>query len=65
MFYLVVRNLGVIRCIHSGEEDVYTDGMCFPCTPEVEFPGGELVKDIRIVCSEDPGLPIPAKVFSD
>ena len=39
MYYLVVKNLGVERCIHLGEEDHYTDGMSFSCTPDLEFPG--------------------------
>ncbi len=40
MYYLVVQNLGVERCIHVSEDDMYMDGMSFGCTPDLEFPGG-------------------------
>ncbi|MCK4745980.1 MAG: hypothetical protein KAT15_03055 [Bacteroidales bacterium] len=63
MYYLVVRNLEVVRCIHSDENDVYRDGMSFSCTPDLEFPGGELVKEVSINCSENPGVPLMAKVY--
>ena len=63
MFYLLVQNLGVERCIHSGEEDVYTDGMTFSCTADLDFPGGEVVKEVSIVCSEVPDPPLKARVY--
>ena len=63
MYYLVVKNLGVERCIHLGEEDLYTDGMSFSCTPDLEFPGGEVVREIHIKCSEMPEPPLKARVY--
>lgn len=63
MFYLVVQNLGVERCIHRSEENVYTDGMSLSCTPALEFPGGEPVKEISMFCSEVQGPPLRAKVY--
>ena len=63
MYYLVVQNLDVVRCIHRDKKDVYRDGMSFSCTPDLEFPGGELVREIGITCSENPGLTVEAKVY--
>lgn len=63
MYYLVVQNLGVERCIHLSEEDIYMDGMSFSCTPDLEFPGGEVAKEIHIICSEMPDPPLKAKVY--
>ena len=63
MYYLVVQNLDVVRCIHRNKEDVYRDGMSFSCTPDLEFPGGELVREIGITCSEVPDPPTRAMVY--
>ena len=65
MYYLIVENLGVERCIHMSEEDVYMDGMSFSCVPDLGNPGIEFVKDIRIVCIEAPDPPMGAKVYRD
>ena len=63
MYYLVVQNLGVQRCIHRDEEDIYSDGMSFSCTPDLEFPGGDLVREISIICIEVPDPPLKASVY--
>ncbi len=63
MYYLVVQNLGVERCIHRSGDDVYTDRMSLNCTPDLEFPGGDLVKEISISCSEVHGPWLRARVY--
>lgn len=63
MFYLLVQNLDVMRCIHKSEVDIYTDGMSFNCTPDLEFPGGALEKEISITCTEVPDPPLRARVY--
>ena len=63
MYYLVVENLGVERCIHSGMDDLYRDGMSFSCIPDLEFPGGEFLREISIECSEIPDPPLKARVY--
>lgn len=63
MYYLVVRNLGVEKCIHSAEEDIYSDGMSFSCSREVEFPGGTMIREVSIQCTEVKGPPLKARVF--
>jgi len=65
MYYLVVKNLGVEKCIHLSEKDLYTDGMSFICTSGLEFPGGELVRKVRIRCTEAPDPLLTAGVYRD
>ncbi len=65
MFYLVVKNLGRERCIHKSQEDIYSSGMSFSCTPDLEYAPNELLREIKIVCSELPHPPISAHVFKD
>ena len=63
MYYLIIENLGVDRCIHKSETDIYKDGMSFSCTPDLGFAGGVLVNEITIVCLEVPGSSLKAKVY--
>jgi hypothetical protein len=63
MYYLVIENLGVERCIHRSRKDRYGEGTSFSCTPDLEFPGGELVREVSISCSEAPDPPLRAKVY--
>ncbi len=63
MYYLVVQNLGVERCIHTSKIDQYQNGMSFNCTQDLGFPGGELIREISIICTELPDPPVKAKVF--
>ena len=63
MYYLLVRNLDVVRCIHKDLNDVYQDGMSFSCTPDFEYPAGELVREISIYCSENPKVIVRARVY--
>jgi hypothetical protein len=63
MFYLAVTNLGVERCIHRNEKDVYKDGMIFSCEPDLGSPKGKPVREIGIFCSEAPGSSVKAMVY--
>jgi len=65
MYYLVIQNLGVERCIHQSEDDIYEDGMSFSCTPDLEFPAHEPLREINILCSAVPYPPMRARVFRD
>lgn len=65
MYYLCVQNLGVERCIHHSEEDVYADGMSFSCTPGFGFPESEFVKEVKIRCTEVPETVLVARVYCD
>jgi hypothetical protein len=65
MYYLVVQNLGVERCIHRSEDDIYEDGMSFSCTPDLGFYPAYPVRKISIVCSENPDSPLLAEVYRD
>jgi hypothetical protein len=63
MYYLTVQNLGKERCIYRCEKDIFEDGMTFSCITELDFPGGVLLREISIVCSEVPDPPLKAKVY--
>jgi len=65
MYYLVIQNLGVERCIHLSEDDIYQKGMSFSCTPDLEFRAIHLIRAIPIICSEVPDPPLMAKVYRD
>jgi hypothetical protein len=65
MYYLVIQNLGVERCIHQSDEDVYIDGMAFSCTLDLGFFPNKFLRDLSIVCIEVPDGPLKAKVYSD
>jgi hypothetical protein len=65
MYYLVVKNLGVEKCIHLSREDLYTDGMSISCTTGLDFPGGEPVREVTILCTEAPDPPLTARVYRD
>ncbi len=65
MYYLVIQNLSVERCIHRSGDDIYNEGNSFSCTPDLEFRPLELVREINILCSEVPNPPMPAKVYRD
>jgi len=66
MYYLVIKNLGVERCIHQSEEDIYVDGMAFGCILDLGFYPERFVRVISVVCIEDvPEGSIKAKIYSD
>lgn len=65
MYYLTIKNLGVERCIHQSEEGIYLDGMSFSCTPGLDFPGGNFLREINITCPELPEQTLRARVYSD
>lgn len=65
MVYLVIRNLGVDRCIDQREEDRYVDGESYKCTLNIPFVPGKFLREIEIVCLEQPGTRIRARIFMD
>jgi len=65
MYYLVIQNLGVERCIHQSDDDIYIDGMAFSCTPDLGFFPNKPLREVSIVCIEIPDGPVKAKVFCD
>ncbi|MFO7933139.1 MAG: hypothetical protein R6U78_03560 [Bacteroidales bacterium] len=65
MYFLVVKNLGVERCVDRNEEDIYEDGMSFDCRLDLDCPGKQFVREVEITCNELPEEKITARVFSD
>lgn len=65
MYYLTIQNLGVERCIHQSEEDIYIDGMAFSCTLDLGLFPDNFLRELSIVCIEVSDGPVKAKVYSD
>ena len=65
MYFLVVKNLGVERCVDRDEEDIYQDGMSFDCRMDLDCQGQEFIREVEITCNELPGQRIKARVFRD
>jgi hypothetical protein len=65
MYFLLVKNLGVERCVDRNGEDVYHDGMSFDCRLDLECTGSEFVREIEISCNELPDKSIRARVVRD
>ena len=65
MYYLVIKNLGVERCIDSKKNDTYNNNQSYNCLQSLTFVRKVRVKRIRIRCIENPRRLINATVFSD
>ena len=66
MYYLTVRNLGVERCIHRSDEDIYAEGMSYDCSEDLGLPQGNFLREVPIRCTELPGEgPLMARVYGD
>jgi hypothetical protein len=65
MYYLVVKNLGVEKCIDMNEEDIYTKNSFYNCQQALTLVKKEFVKKIKISCTGLPGSVINAKVYRD
>jgi hypothetical protein len=65
MFYLVIKNLGVEKCIDKNHSDIYEDGQYYSFMQELYFVKNRFVKRIGINCIEIPGTFYNATVYSD
>lgn len=65
MYYLVIKNLGVERCIDKNENDIYTDNQSYDCQQSLSFIKKEAIRKIKISCIELPGSLINATVYRD
>ena len=65
MFYVIVKNLDVERCIHKNEADIYVDGMALRCTTDLGCSPGTFVREVHIICTELPGELIKAEIYRD
>ena len=65
MYYLVIKNLGVEKCIDKNHDDIYEDNQYYSCLQDLYFVKTRVVKRIWISCTEIPGTVFNATVYSD
>ncbi len=65
MYYLVIKNLGVEKCIDIRNEDYYTSTRIVNCQRSFDFGQVSFVRNIKIRCIESPETLIEAVVYTD
>ena len=65
MYYLVVKNLGVEKCIDKNKDDIYENGQSYSFNQDLYFERNKIVKKIMIKCNEITGALFDATVYSD
>jgi hypothetical protein len=65
MYYLIIKNLDVEKCIDKNKEDIYIENSSYNCEQTITFTKKKFVRNIRIYCSGLPGSAISAKIYSD
>jgi hypothetical protein len=65
MYYLVIKNLEVEKCIDKNQDDIYEDNQNFSFLQDLYFVKTKVVRRIEINCIEIPGTVFNATVYSD
>ena len=65
MFYLVIKNLGIEKCIDVNEEDIWVSGGTYDCRIGSEFKKGKVIRRIYIRCSQNPFSRVLATIWHD
>jgi hypothetical protein len=65
MYYLVIKNLEVEKCIDKNEDDIYKDNQYYHCNLKLDYVKKEFKRKIKINCIELPGTKITAIIYSD
>lgn len=65
MYYLVIKNLGVEKCIDKNTDDIYNSNQSYHCKQSLSFEKKELIRRIKIRCTGLPGRLINAVVYKD
>lgn len=67
MYYLVIENLGIKRCIDKYEKNIYKDGQTYNCLKNMPFNenGKKVAGTVKIRCIDDPGKITEAVVYAD
>ena len=63
MYYLVIKNLGVERCIDKNREDIYKSEESYNCHSDLRSKKKVFIREIKIRCIEFPDSEIIAKVY--
>jgi hypothetical protein len=65
MYYLVIKNMGVERCIDKNRDDIYKSQEFYNCHSDLKFRKEVFVREITIKCIEFPDSEIIAKIYRD
>jgi|GEM_PF-1076202 hypothetical protein len=65
MYYLIIDNLGMKKCIHKSPQNIYTNNMHIGCAPSFTYSSNiQLIATITINCTGTANT-IQAGVFAD
>jgi len=65
MFYLVIKNLGVERCVERNALDIFKGKISADCGNSYEFKKGKLVRKVVVRCKNPPHAELEGLVYSD
>jgi hypothetical protein len=65
MYYLVIKNLGVERCIDINGSDIWKSLRYYDCRKNLEFSKGRVVRRIFIRCVQKPESRMLATIWHD
>lgn len=65
MYYLVIKNLGIEKCINVNEEDIYINNNSYNCQQSFPLIKKVFVRKIKISCTGFSGSVLNAKIYKD
>ena len=66
MYHLIIKELGVERCLAVSEEDEFTNGMYIDCAQDHGcIPANPPLREINIICEGNKAIKRKAKIYSD
>jgi len=63
MYYLVIKNLGVQKCIDRNLADIYVSGNYYACSNDFPFRKEQFIRRLWIRCEELSGTRIMATIY--
>ena len=63
MYYLIIKNLGIPKCIDRNRSDIYVSGNYYTCSNDFPFLKEKFVRRLWIRCEELPDTRIMATVY--
>ena len=63
MYYLVIKNLGIERCIDTNRRDIFKSHESYNCHSDLGFRKKVLIRELKIRCIEFPDTEIIAYVY--
>jgi len=65
MFYLVIKNLGIEKCIDISVSDIWIRGSHYDCRKNRKYNKERQVRRIFIRCIQNPGTRVLATIWQD